>query len=405
MTRWPRTSSSAGMDGERVEVELSEWQSVRVKPANVLFALERSYLVQLSCVEETFNMLTAGFSAAEVRTRACGPDESATLSEKFSERDVCPGSLYPDPGGACDEPEGECDEAGGGEVAVSTGAPFCTMQLPERADAGVHVDEGDDEDLGYTEFGDAEPDCDEAVYEAEDAAPLAGDELIEELVRQLLFARAELEEQCEEHASQFRYLRDALAAKDAINNKLSAKLEGLQAALSHRLERMNGGARLLPRAAARNLGAPPWLPRRAHPPPPHACSPRQRFARAPTGCAGNARRQRASRARAHRQVGGGDGAGAGGTELAPAPAAAPAATRGRRGRRGGRTADARDKAAHAAAAATEHCTRLGEHGRVGAPRARGHDWLQSRPVCGASRGTVRLRRTRRGTARLTLRRD
>jgi hypothetical protein len=59
--------------------------------------------------------------------------------------------------------------AGGGEVAVSACAPFCTTELPEHAYAGaVHVDEGD-EDLRYAQFGGAEPEGDEAVNSAESA--------------------------------------------------------------------------------------------------------------------------------------------------------------------------------------------------------------------------------------------
>ncbi|KAJ1623131.1 hypothetical protein T492DRAFT_1057682 [Pavlovales sp. CCMP2436] len=146
--------------------------------------------------------------------------------------------------------------------------------------------DGGDEDLGYSPFGGTEPTdrpwaeeegdehgrdqgCDEGANrwsEAtdEDAGPaeLIDVQLHYELVRQLHYARSELEvceQQREQHEAQMRYLRDALVAKDALNNRLSAKLEGLQHALGLRLELMNGVLGNASRGRA-TAHAPPGAP-------------------------------------------------------------------------------------------------------------------------------------------------
>jgi chromosome segregation ATPase len=70
-------------------------------------------------------------------------------------------------------------------------------------------------------------------------------ELIDELVRQLTCARAELQrrgEELEARDSQIRYLQEALEAKDQACTRLHNKLDALSAALGSRLERVSDGA-------------------------------------------------------------------------------------------------------------------------------------------------------------------
>lgn len=144
--------------------------------------------------------------------------------------------------------------------------------------SGLQIAAGLDEDDGYAPFGSATPepanrngfgheqrrpyaeeqqdegdDGSEAgrqsdVYNETEADADEGEEqarLIDELVRQLLYARHELEQRAAELESrdcQIRYLQEALVAKENACNRLQAKLDTLSQALGSRLARVTCGA-------------------------------------------------------------------------------------------------------------------------------------------------------------------
>ncbi|KAG8468763.1 hypothetical protein KFE25_007281 [Diacronema lutheri] len=110
------------------------------------------------------------------------------------------------------------------EMCITSSAARSDMPSEARSDSGVDCG---DEDYEYDELdGDA-----------------VQAQLIDELVRQLLTARRELEErgaQLEARECEVRYLQQALLQKDAHANKLQTKLDALSRALGSRLERVSG---------------------------------------------------------------------------------------------------------------------------------------------------------------------